>query len=102
MAISQAMPVIISIIAPVHNEQDNLQTLYGRIKRVMDELGETWELVLINDGSRDKSLRIMHELAQADARVKVVNFARNFGHQIAVTAGIDYASGQAVILIDAD
>lgn len=102
MAISQAKPVVFSIVAPVHNEQDNLPTLYERISKVMDSLGEAWELVLINDGSRDKSLRIMHELAQADSRVKVVNFARNFGHQIAVTAGIDYASGQAIILIDAD
>lgn len=100
--VSEVERVTYSIVAPVHNEQENLPELYQRIRNVMDGVGETWELILVNDGSRDKSLRIMHDLAQDDARVKVVNFARNFGHQIAVTAGIDYASGQAVILIDAD
>lgn len=91
-----------SIVAPVYNEEGNLKPLYDRISAVMDSTGEPWELVLINDGSRDGSLALMEAYAARDSRVKIVNFARNFGHQTAVTAGIDYASGDAVILIDAD
>jgi len=91
-----------SIVAPVYNEEGNIPRLYNEIKRVMDTTGEPWELVLINDGSQDGSLREMQEASTQDPRVKIINFARNFGHQIAVTAGIDYAEGKAVILIDAD
>jgi dolichol-phosphate mannosyltransferase len=68
----------------------------------MEATQEDWELVMVNDGSQDQSLGIMTQMAKTDPRVKVVNFARNFGHQIAVTAGMDYARGNAVILIDAD
>jgi dolichol-phosphate mannosyltransferase len=79
-----------------------LHELYRRISQVLDDAGESWELVLVNDGSRDRTPEIMRELHAADSRVKVVDFARNFGHQIAVTAGMDYAQGDAVVLIDAD
>jgi len=68
----------------------------------MGQAGEPWELVLINDGSRDRTPQIMRELHASDPRVKVIDFARNFGHQIAATAGLDYAQGEAVIIIDAD
>src|SRR5258705_13978642 len=68
----------------------------------MEQLGEPWELVLVNDGSRDNSIDVMQQLNVRDSRVKLINFARNFGHQIAVTAGMDYASGDAVIIIDSD
>jgi dolichol-phosphate mannosyltransferase len=68
----------------------------------MDQTGESWELVLINDGSHDRTAEIMRELHAADPRVKVLDFARNFGHQIAVTAGLDYVLGDAVVIIDAD
>lgn len=91
-----------SIVAPVYNEEGNIPRLYSEIKRVMDTTGESWELVLVNDGSRDNSLIEMREAATQDSRVKIINFARNFGHQVAVTAGIDYANGKAVVLIDAD
>lgn len=91
-----------SIVAPVYNEEGNLSLFYERIRNVMTGTGEPWELVLINDGSRDSSLEIMHSLAEKDPHVKLVNFARNFGHQIAVTAGVDHATGHAVILIDSD
>ena len=91
-----------SIITPIYNEEGNIPQLYQRICKVMDSTDETWELVMVNDGSRDRSLELMTELAQEDPRVKVINFARNFGHQIAVTAGMDYARGSAVIIIDAD
>jgi glycosyltransferase involved in cell wall biosynthesis len=91
-----------SIIAPCFNEEGVLHELHRRIQEVMDQTGESWELVLINDGSRDRTAEIMRELHAADPRIKVVDFARNFGHQIAVTAGLDYALGDAVVIIDAD
>jgi len=92
----------LSVVAPVFNEEAILHELYRRLTAVLDGAGFDWELVLVNDGSRDRSLEIMRELHTADARVKVVNFARNFGHQVAITAGTDYAQGQAVVIIDAD
>jgi glycosyltransferase involved in cell wall biosynthesis len=91
-----------SIVVPCFNEEGVLHELHRRIQAVMDQTGEAWELVLINDGSRDRTPEIMRELHAADPRVKVVDFARNFGHQIAVTAGLDYARGDAVVMIDAD
>jgi dolichol-phosphate mannosyltransferase len=91
-----------SIIAPIYNEEGNIQTLYDRICGVMDSTGESWELIAVNDGSRDRSLELLEEAAAKDSRVKIVNFARNFGHQVAVTAGLDYAAGDAVVVIDAD
>ncbi len=93
---------VYSIVAPVFNEEGNIDALYERIGAVMDPLGEAWELVMVNDGSRDSSLGLMRALQQRASNVRVLSFARNFGHQIAVTAGLDYAAGQAVILIDAD
>jgi len=91
-----------SIIAPCYNEEGNLPELFRRIGEIMEQTGESWELVLINDGSVDRTLEIMRELHATDSRVHYIDFARNFGHQIAVTAGIDYAQGDAVIIIDAD
>jgi glycosyltransferase involved in cell wall biosynthesis len=91
-----------SIIAPCFNEEGVLPELHRRIQEVMDQTGDDWELVLVNDGSRDRTPQMMRELRAADPRVKVVDFARNFGHQIAVTAGLDYAQGDAVVIIDAD
>lgn len=94
--------VSFSIIAPVHNEAETLPELYRRVCQVMDRLNERWELILVNDGSRDRSTQIIAELHEADARVKGISLSRNFGFQIAVTAGLDVAQGDAVILIDAD
>jgi polyisoprenyl-phosphate glycosyltransferase len=91
-----------SIIAPIFNEIDNLQELYRRVKEVMDSTQEPWELVLVDDGSKDGSTEIIRELGQSDTRVRPVIFARNFGHQTAVTAGLDYCRGQAAVIIDAD
>jgi polyisoprenyl-phosphate glycosyltransferase len=91
-----------SIIAPIYNEEGNIAVLYDRISTVMDSTGESWELVTVNDGSRDRSIELLEDLAHKDPRIKVVNFARNFGHQTAVTAGMHYASGDAVVIIDAD
>jgi len=95
-------PIIYSIIAPIYNEFENIPMLWERISQVMDSTGEAWELILVDDGSSDGSTDRIRELAVSDARVRPVIFARNFGHQIAVTAGLDYARGQAIVVIDAD
>ena len=92
----------ISIIAPIYNEIGNLDPLYERISQTMETSGESWELILVDDGSKDGSTEKIREFAQKDARIRAVIFARNFGHQIAVTAGLDYSRGQAVVIIDAD
>ena len=96
------MKITYSIIAPIYNEKDNLHELYRRVCEVMDSTKERWELVLVDDGSTDGSTDIIRSLAQKDKRVRPVIFARNFGHQIAITAGWDYARGDAVVIIDAD
>jgi dolichol-phosphate mannosyltransferase len=91
-----------SIVAPIYNEEGNIALLTERIQKVMDSSGEAWELILVNDGSTDRSPEMIDEVAERSPNVKTIHFARNFGHQIAVTAGIDHASGDAVVLIDAD
>jgi dolichol-phosphate mannosyltransferase len=96
------MKITYSIIAPIYNEIDNLPELYRRVKEVMDSSGEPWELILVDDGSTDGSTERIRELAQQDKTVRPVIFARNFGHQVAITAGWDYARGDAVVIIDAD
>lgn len=94
--------VTFSVVAPVFNEIGSLPELYRRVREVMQGLGEPWELVLVDDGSSDGSTEAILQLAEEDARVRPVIFARNFGHQIAITAGLDYARGQAVVVMDAD
>ncbi len=96
------MKPVFTIIAPVYNETGCLDTLYERVKEVMDSTTESWELVLVDDGSTDGSTDMIRDLAKKDKRVRPVIFARNFGHQIAVTAGLDYSRGDAVVIIDAD
>jgi len=96
------MEIVYSIVAPIYNEIENISELYRRIKEVMDSTGEAWELVLVDDGSTDGSTDKIRELAEQDKTVRPVIFARNFGHQIAITAGWDYARGDAVVIIDAD
>jgi len=96
------MSILYSIIAPIYNEFDNIPELHRQVSEVMDSTGESWELVLVDDGSSDNSTQRILELAQKDPRVRPVIFARNFGHQIAVTAGLDYSRGAAVVIIDAD
>ncbi len=96
------MEITFSIVAPVFNESASLPEFYRRVSDTMQSLGEPWELVVIDDGSRDNSAEIMRELARKDPHVRPVIFARNFGHQLAVTAGLDYSRGQAVVIIDSD
>ncbi len=96
------MKPVFSIIAPVYNEICCLDALVERVAEVMDQTGEDWELVLVDDGSTDGSTEKIRELAGGNTRVRPVIFARNFGHQIAVTAGLDYSRGDAVVIIDAD
>lgn len=96
------MKITYSIIAPIFNEIDNLSELYRRVKEVMDANGEPWEFILVDDGSTDGSTDKIRDLAQQDKTIRPVIFARNFGHQVAITAGWDYARGDAVIIIDAD
>lgn len=98
----QPVRPVYSIVAPVFNEEETLPHFYERIVKVMEQLGESFELLLINDGSRDRSYRIMQELHERDPRVHAIDFSRNFGHQIAISAGIDHARGQAVIVMDTD
>ena len=95
------MKITYSIVAPIYNEIDSIPELYRRVKEVMDSTGETWELVLIDDGSTDGSTEAIRELAAKDKIVRPVIFARNFGHQIAVSAGLDYSRGEAIVIIDA-
>ena len=96
------MKITYSIVAPIYNELENLPELYRRLKEVMDSTGEAWELILVDDGSTDGSTEAICELGKGDRHVRPVIFARNFGHQIAITAGWDYARGDAVVIIDAD
>jgi polyisoprenyl-phosphate glycosyltransferase len=90
-----------SVVVPVHDEEGSLRELHSRLAAVLDDLGD-WELILVDDGSRDSSFERMLELRRADSRVKIVRLSRNFGHQVAITAGIDLAGGDAVIVMDGD
>jgi glycosyltransferase involved in cell wall biosynthesis len=92
----------ISVIAPVFNEVQSLPEFYCRVRQVLDGLGVRWELLLVDDGSTDGSTDLIRQLAREDSRVRALIFARNFGHQIAVTAGLDHCCGQAAIIIDSD
>ncbi|MCG9885404.1 MAG: glycosyltransferase family 2 protein [Cyanobacteria bacterium] len=91
-----------SLIVPIYNEEENLPELYQRISALMDRLDGPTELILVNDGSRDRSLELIRSLRDRDRRVCYVSFARNFGHQTAVTAGLHFARGQAIAILDAD
>lgn len=93
---------MISIVVPVFNEEQNLSELYRRISAVMNRILLPFELIFVDDGSTDESLHVMLELSEKDENIKVIQFSRNFGHQLAIMAGIDYAKGEAVITMDSD
>lgn len=92
---------MISLVLPIYNEEGNIKELYTRSINVLKKFGD-YEIIFVNDGSRDKSLTMLKELARKDKRVKILDFSRNFGHQIAITAGLDYATGDAVVVMDSD
>ncbi len=94
--------VTYSVAVPVYNEIESLDELYRRVREVMEGLSESWELILIDDGSTDGSTERILELAKQDEHLVPLIFSRNFGHQIAITAGLDYAKGDAVVVMDAD
>jgi glycosyltransferase involved in cell wall biosynthesis len=96
------MSITYSIVVPVYNELESLPHLYQRVRKVMTSTRESWELIIVDDGSSDGSTDLIRDLARKDRHVRPVVFARNFGHQIAITAGWDYARGDAVVTIDAD
>lgn len=93
----------LSLVIPVYNEQDNLPMLFEAIYTAMKSMNRTWEVILVDDGSRDKSLDILKEYAEKDpTHIRVVSFRRNFGQTAATAAGIDYSSGEIIVLLDAD
>ncbi|MGE5389531.1 MAG: glycosyltransferase family 2 protein [Deltaproteobacteria bacterium] len=94
--------VIYSVVIPVFNEEQVILETYSRLTGVMQETGGSYELIFVNDGSRDRTGEIIDSLIQDDDRVRLLDFSRNFGHQIAITAGMDYARGEAVVIIDGD
>lgn len=98
---SQSRPII-SLVIPIWNEELVIPELYRRVLAIMQSIGESWEMICVNDGSSDRSLELLLALRDQDPRVKVLDFSRNFGHQIAITAGTDFAEGDAVIVMDAD
>lgn len=93
---------VISVVVPVYNEQDNILVLEKTLKIILGPIEPDYEIIFVDDGSTDNSLNIIRELAKTDRKVKYVSFNRNFGQQAAITAGLDFASGDAVITMDAD
>src|SRR6187399_2428939 len=95
----------LSLIIPIFNEEKVIPELHRRLREVMADLEQvvrSWEVVFIDDGSKDQSLAMLREIGAAEPRYKVLSFSRNFGHQLAITAGLDRAEGDAVVIIDAD
>jgi glycosyltransferase involved in cell wall biosynthesis len=93
---------VLSLVVPCYNEADNIDSLQARLAAVLDSMGLSWEIVYVNDGSRDLTLRRLEALHARDARVAVINLSRNFGKEIAMTAGLEHTRGDAVVVIDAD
>lgn len=96
------MPKLISVVVPLYNEEEVIGESYRRLTAVLGAMEEDYELILVNDGSRDNTFALAKQLQLSDPHVVLVDFARNFGHQMAVTAGVEQAKGDAVVIIDAD
>lgn len=94
--------VVCSVVIPVYNEEEVVNECYSRIKKVMDSTNEKYEIIFVNDGSKDNTRQMLKEICRVDGNVKLIDFSRNFGHQSAITAGMNYSIGQAVVVIDAD
>jgi glycosyltransferase involved in cell wall biosynthesis len=92
----------LSVIIPIYNEEANIQMLFDRLHACVSQLNVDAEFIFVNDGSRDQSMLLIKKLSEKNSSVRYIDFARNFGHQVAVTAGLEYCSGKAVVIIDAD
>ena len=92
----------LSVVVPVHNEAENIGPLVERLKAVLGAAVASWEIVFVDDGSRDGTLAVIREMNKADPRISAVSFSRNFGKEIAIAAGLDHAFGDAVVIMDAD
>jgi len=92
----------VSVVVPCYNEEESLPALHERLTKVLSSTTDHYEIILTNDGSRDRTLEIMREIVDRDPRVRAVDLSRNFGHQICLTAGLDHARGQVIMMIDAD
>jgi polyisoprenyl-phosphate glycosyltransferase len=93
---------LLSVVVPVYNEEENLEALHERLVGVMQRLGCSYQMIMVDDGSKDRSLEVIKKIAGADANVSFISFTRNFGHESATSAGMDFADGDAVVIIDAD
>ena len=91
-----------SIVVPFHNEEENVTVLYARLKQVMEQVSDSFEMVLVDDGSRDRTYKLLEEIAAVDSRVLVVKLRRNFGQTSALAAGFDHASGEYILAMDGD
>ena len=91
-----------SIVVPFHNEEENVTVFYARLKQVMEQVGDSFELVLVDDGSSDRTYKLLEEIAAVDSRVLVVKLRRNFGQTSALAAGFDHASGEFILAMDGD
>lgn len=100
--ISYSNPVELSVIVPLYNEESNIDYLFERLLLVLEEITNSYEIVCVNDGSKDRTLDCLVKCHQRNPAIKVVDLSRNFGKEVALTAGLDYASGAAIIPIDAD
>ncbi len=96
------MSVRYSVVVPVYNEELVVKECVSRLRAVMDKTNEEYEIIFVNDGSRDGTKKILEEIIENDTHIRLIDFSRNFGHQTAITAGMDNSSGQAVVVIDAD
>ena len=93
----------ISVVIPVYNEENVLQISYNKIKGILENIEQyNYEMIFVNDGSKDRTLEMLEYISRKNENIKVISFSRNFGHQAAVTAGIKYSTGDAVVIIDAD
>ena len=92
----------LSLVLPIYNEEEVIPELHTKLQEFLVELGLDCEIVFVNDGSKDRSMDMLRKIATKDARYRVISLARNFGHQVAITAGVDYARGRAVVVMDAD
>jgi dolichol-phosphate mannosyltransferase len=98
----EKMQIEVSVIIPIYNEQEIIPELYSRLQKSVSKISQNYELIFVNDGSKDASIQELKKIANADSHVLYINFSRNFGHQIAVTAGLHHATGNAIVIIDGD